>query len=80
MSHRLPVVHDVVEPSAHAEYQDGSMVSCPINTDTTTITAFAVASDQRISEHSAPHADLITVINGSSHFTIEGVEHADTAG
>lgn len=48
-------------------YQPDAIVSRTlIDADTTTVTAFAVAEGQRISEHSAPHDALVQVLDGTA--------------
>ena len=62
-------------------YQDGSIVSRTLlDTSTTTLTAFAIDENQRISEHSAPHTALLQVVDGTGAVTIDGDEYELDAG
>lgn len=57
-------------------YQDGSVVSREIlATPHTTITLFAFAQGQGLSEHTTPFNALMQVLDGEAHITIGRVEH-----
>lgn len=62
-------------------YQPGAIVSRTlINEESATLTAFALAEGQRISEHSAPHTALLQVTDGTGSITIDGDEYELDAG
>jgi quercetin dioxygenase-like cupin family protein len=55
------------------DYQDGSVVSRTIiDKKTGTITLFAFDANQGLSEHKAPYAALVYVIDGEVEITISG--------
>lgn len=63
------------------EYQSDAIVSSTlVDADTTTVTAFALDSGQRISEHTAPHTALLQVVDGTGTVTIDGETHELDAG
>ena len=63
------------------DYQKGAIVSRTlIDRDTTTLTVFAVAETQSISEHTAPHDALLQVLDGTAAVTVDGEEHELQAG
>lgn len=58
------------------DYQDGAIVSRTLlDTETATLTVFALDAGQRISEHSAPHDALLQVVDGTASVTLDGEEH-----
>ena len=62
-------------------YQPGAIVSRTLlNKGHTTVTLFAVASGQSISEHSAPHDALLYVLDGAATVRIDEREHTVTEG
>ncbi len=55
------------------DYQDGSIVSREIiSKNSGTVTLFAFASGQGLSEHTAPFDALVQVIEGEGEITISG--------
>ena len=63
------------------DYQSGAIVSRTLVDDASvTLTAFALDEGQRISEHSAPHAAMLQVIDGTGGVTIDGEDHRLEAG
>jgi quercetin dioxygenase-like cupin family protein len=55
------------------EYQDGSVVSKEIiKKETGTVTLFAFDKGQGLSEHTAPFAALVNIIDGLAEVTISG--------
>jgi len=56
-----------------AEYQEGSIVSRTIiDKDAGTVTLFAFAEGQGLSEHTAPFDALVYIIDGEGEITISG--------
>ena len=52
-------------------YQTGSIVSRTlVDTESTTVTAFALADGQSISEHSAPHDAIMQVTDGAATVSV----------
>ncbi len=70
------MVNQIVEPvdvAAAVEYRADSVVSRVIfRTETGTMTAFAFAEGQGLSEHSNPNDAVISVLEGAVHVTIGG--------
>lgn len=63
------------------EYAPGSVVSRTVaDAKAGTVTVFAFAEDQGLSEHSAPFDALVNVIEGEGEFTVGGETHRVTAG
>jgi len=63
----------VVKPIDMVGYQEGSVVSRTIiDKDTGTLTLFAFAEEQGLSEHTAPFDALVYVIDGEAEVTISG--------
>ena len=63
----------VVKPVNLVGYQAGSVVSRTIiDKDTGTLTVFAFAEGQGLSEHTAPFDALVYVIDGEAEVTISG--------
>jgi len=64
-----------------AAYQEGSVVSRTlIDKKVGTITVFAFAEGEGLSEHTAPFDAFVQVIDGAAEITIAGVVHAVNAG
>lgn len=58
------------------QFQDGSVVSKEIiNRPTGTITLFAFAKNQGLSEHTAPYDALAIITEGIAQITVSGVKH-----
>lgn len=69
-------VGKALELSALAEYQDGAVVSRTIiDKKTGTVTLFAFAEGQGLSEHTAPFDALVFIADGKAEVTIEGAPH-----
>ncbi|MBU0576481.1 cupin domain-containing protein [Patescibacteria group bacterium] len=57
-------------------YQDGSIVSRElIKTSKTTITAFAFAQGQSLSEHTTPFTAFVQVLDGEAFISVDEREH-----
>lgn len=66
----------VFELTDLVDYQDGAIVSRTLlDRSGTTVTAFALAAGQRISEHTAPHDALVQVIAGTARLELDGESH-----
>ena len=60
-------------PAELVEYQEGSIVSRTISEKPTgTLTVFAFAKGQALSEHTAPFDAIVQVLDGQGVFTIAG--------
>ncbi|MDH7498837.1 MAG: cupin domain-containing protein [candidate division NC10 bacterium] len=58
------------------DYQEGSIVSREIlKKDTGTVTVFAFAEGQGLSEHTAPFDALVYLIEGEAEITLSGKPH-----
>ena len=58
---------------SHVDYADGSVVSKTlIKKNTGTITLFAFAAGQGLSEHKAPFDAVVTILDGQAEITIGG--------
>lgn len=65
-----------IEMEGLIEYQEGTIVSKELVKHTTgTITVFAVAEGQGISEHAAPFDAVVQIIDGEALITIGGENH-----
>ncbi len=63
------------------EYAEDSVVSRTIaDAKSATVTVFAFARGQGLSEHSAPFDALVNVIEGEGEFTVGGEKHRVSAG
>jgi quercetin dioxygenase-like cupin family protein len=63
------------------DYQAGSVVSKTIiDKPTGTVTLFAFAEDQGLSEHTAPFDALVYLVDGEAAITISGKTHNVKAG
>ena len=63
------------------EYQSGSVVSRTIiKKPTGTVTLFAFAEGEGLSEHTAPFDALVTILDGAAHITVGGEGHDVQAG
>jgi quercetin dioxygenase-like cupin family protein len=61
---------------ALVDYQEGSIVSREIlKKDTGTVTVFAFAEGQGLSEHTAPFDALVYLMEGEAEITISGKPH-----
>jgi len=72
---------DILQLSGLLEYQDGSIVSRTlVDSEAVTLTVFALAEGQTISEHSAPHDALLQVLEGTARVRIDDETHELAAG
>jgi len=63
------------------EYQEGSIVSKTlVDKETGSITLFAFAAGQSLSEHTAPYEALVQVLDGSAEIIIAGQTYELNAG
>lgn len=64
------------------DYQDGSVVSRTIikKKDAGTVTLFAFAEGEGLSEHTAPFDALVQIIEGEAEVTLSGAKHRVQAG
>lgn len=63
------------------QYQDGSVVSREVlNQPTGTITLFAFAKDQGLSEHVTPYEAVAIITDGTAEITLSGEKHIVNAG
>jgi quercetin dioxygenase-like cupin family protein len=73
-----------VEPTdlaGQVDYQNGSVVSKTlIDKDVGTVTLFAFAEDQGLSEHTAPYDAMVTVLDGAAAITVGPKTHTVRAG
>jgi len=62
-------------------YQDGAVISRTlIDKKVGTITVFAFAEGEGLSEHTAPFDAFVQIIDGTAEVTIAGVDHTVEAG
>jgi quercetin dioxygenase-like cupin family protein len=67
---------EVMKVSDMVEYQDGSIVSRTlIDKGTGTVTMFAFAQDQGLSEHTAPFDAMVHIIDGEAEIIISGKKY-----
>lgn len=65
----------------HVTYQEGSVVSKEVFKNTSgTVTLFAFAEGQGLSEHKTPHDALVYLVDGEADITISGVLNIVKAG
>ena len=70
-----------VNPADLVQYQDGTIVSRTIaDRPTGTITLFAFAAGQALSEHTAPFDAMLMVLDGKAEVTISGTANQLSAG
>ena len=71
----------VLHTAELVNYQDGAVVSRTlINQKTGTVTLFAFAAGQELSEHTAPYDALVQVLDGEAEITIAGQPYHLQAG
>lgn len=81
-----PIGSAVPEPAAFdvaslVAYQEGSVVSRQVvKKETGTVTVFAFAKGEGLSEHTAPFDALVHVIDGEADVVIAGTTHRVRAG
>lgn len=67
---------EVMKVSDMMEYQDGSIVSrILIDKGTGTVTMFAFAQNQGLSEHTAPFDAMVHIIDGEAEIIISGKKY-----
>lgn len=67
----------VINVKGHVDYSEGSVVSKTLlDSPVGTITFFAFAAGQGLSEHAAPYDAVVQVIDGNATITIDGVPYA----
>jgi len=72
-SDKEQVMTQVIEMADMVDYQEGSVVSRTIvNKKTGTVTLFAFAEEQGLSEHKTPFDALVHVLDGEVEITISG--------
>ena len=75
------IVASVLNIVDMVEYQTGSVVSRTlIDKPAGTVTLFAFAKGQGLSEHTAPFDAMVYLIDGEARITISGQEHTVDAG
>ena len=63
------------------EYQEGSVVSRTlIKKASGTVTLFAFAEGEGLSEHSTPHDALVEILEGTAEVTVGGTAHRVSSG
>jgi quercetin dioxygenase-like cupin family protein len=71
----------VINLAGLLDYQADSVVSREIiNKKTGTVTLFAFAQGQGLSEHTAPFDALVYILDGAAKITISGKDHKLSAG
>lgn len=71
----------VFSPEASVQYAEHSVVSREImRNNAGTLTLFAFAEGQGISEHSAPFDATVTILDGEAEITVGGELHTPKAG
>ena len=78
-------IHDDLLPISQlmdaVEYQKGSVVSKTlVDKKTETVTIFAFAEGQGLSEHTAPFDAVVSILDGEAEVTISGKSHHLKAG
>jgi len=75
------ITGEAVNPADLVQYQDGTIVSRTIaDRPTGTITLFAFAAGQALSEHTTPFDALLMVLDGKAEVTISGTANQLSAG
>jgi len=65
-----------ITPPSFIDYQEGAVVSKTlVQRSTGTVTLFAFAQGQGLSEHSAPFDAMVVVLDGQAEITIAGQPH-----
>lgn len=79
MSHTLPISPHIAKDLV--SYQEGSIVSREIvKSVKTTVTIFAFAQGQGLSEHTTPFTAVAHIIDGEAEITVGGEKHTVTEG
>lgn len=64
---------EILQPDRLVDYQDGSVVSRQIlKNGSGTVTLFAFAQGEGLSEHTTPHDALVLVLDGRAEITLAG--------
>lgn len=72
---------EVIRLNETVSYQDGAVVSKTlVDRKTGTITLFAFASGQGLSEHKAPFDAVVQVIDGEARITVSGTDYTVKTG
>lgn len=70
-----------INPASFIDYQEGSVVSNTlVQKPTGTVTLFAFAQGQGLSEHSAPFDAMVVVLDGKAEITTAGALNVVSAG
>ncbi|MEF8836145.1 MAG: cupin domain-containing protein [Candidatus Thermoplasmatota archaeon] len=70
------IKEQVLELKELVDYQPGSVVSRTlVDKETVTLTLFAFADEQTLSEHTAPHDALLQVLEGTAKVIIDDEEY-----
>jgi len=65
----------------HINYQEGSVVSKEVfKSESGTVTLFAFAQGQGLSEHKTPYDALVFIVDGEAEITISGTLHKVKSG
>jgi len=66
----------VVSLAGQIDYQDGSVVSKQlVKNESGSVTLFAFAEGEGLSEHTTPHDALVSVLDGCALITVGGTDH-----
>ena len=77
----INITEKVLCAAGLVEYQEGSVVSREIlKKGTGTVTVFAFAAGQGLSEHTAPFDAMVHVLDGEAEITIAGTARKVSAG
>ena len=81
MSETARVTAEVLDLNSLVAYQEGSVVSRTlVDKKIGTITVFAFAAGQGLSEHTAPYDAVVQVIEGEASITVAGERYRVGAG
>lgn len=74
-------VAEVFKPADMVDYQEGAVVSRTLfNKGAGTLTLFAFAAGQGLSEHSAPFDAMVEILDGEGEIIINGRSHTVATG
>ncbi|MFR9063344.1 MAG: cupin domain-containing protein [[Clostridium] scindens] len=72
---------EILEPKNLVAYQEGQVVSKTlVQNSAVSVTLFAFEKDEEISTHESGGDAMVTVLEGTGRFTIDGREHILKAG
>ena len=75
------LIGQVVDLASLVEYQDGSVVSrTVIDKPSGTVTLFAFAQGEGLSEHTTPYDALVQILDGQAAITVSGEDYEVGAG